>query len=88
MNLTKNVYYTKTNEDNRIVMLTAIKQSEEQFEFEFPEGFKLSKISEYKIVDGELIHDPLPVPEFKPVPSVQERLDAAEAAILELAQMM
>lgn len=29
-------------------------------EFDFPEGFDFASQSEYRVVDGELVHDPLP----------------------------
>ena len=34
--------------------------------FDFPDGFDFLTQSEYRIADGELVHDPLPVPVFPP----------------------
>lgn len=47
---------------------------------ELPEG----NIAEYRYVDGEFIHDPVPVPEVEEAPS---RMDAIEAQITYTAMM-
>ena len=51
---------------------------EGQFQFDFPEDFDFGKQSDYKIINGELIYDPIPVEE--PTPSVTD-LAFANAAI-------
>ena len=52
-------------------------------------------IHDYRYVDGAYVHDPLPVPEVIPVPTLDERVAAVEAgqetqdtAIDELVQVM
>lgn len=42
----------------------------------------MSAIQDYKIVDGAVVHDPLPTPE--PAPTPEERIAALEAANAEL----
>lgn len=53
--------WIQTDDTGRITATT----DDEEFatgmtEFEFPEGFDFASQSEYRIVDGELVHDPLP----------------------------
>lgn len=45
-----------------------------------PEG----DISDYRYIDGEFFYDPLPVPEPDLTPTTDERLEALEAAMLEM----
>ena len=54
--------YVTIDEDGRICSSTPYKEytDERYFEFEFSEQFDFSKQFEYRIVDSELIHDPLP----------------------------
>lgn len=49
-------YYVAIDANNRIYLLTAEKQSDEQFLFEFPEEFDEWEIINYKIIDGKLVY--------------------------------
>ena len=51
-------------------------------EFDFPENFNFGNVEDYKIINGELIYDPLPIPET--LPTEAERLDAIEALLLDM----
>ncbi len=85
----ENKYYTLLDNDNRIVMVTAVQQEPEQFLFDYPTGFDFSAIHDYKILDGELIHDPVPVPEPpEPQPTTEERLSLLEDYSAELLFMI
>ena len=55
--------------------------------FEFPDGFEFEKQHDWLIVDGSLVHDPLPEPEPAIDPNKQ-RMDEIEAALCELAEMI
>ena len=46
---------------------------------ELPEG----DISQYRYVNGEFVHDPLPLLATTPKPTTEDRLSALEAAMLE-----
>lgn len=72
----QNQYYTLLDTDNRITMATAIQQNEEQFLFSYPTGFDFGAIHDYKIVDGELVHEPVIYPEPEPQPTKTEQLRA------------
>lgn len=54
--------YIQMDEDDRIISTTAFKEyaSDEMIEFSLPDDFDFSKQSDYRIVDGELVYDPLP----------------------------
>lgn len=54
--------YAHVNDDFYIDVTVEDEQyaDDSYVEFDFPENFDFTKQSEYKIVDGELIHDPLP----------------------------
>lgn len=71
------------NEENRIVMVTREKQDEEQFLFDFPSDFAFSDIINYKIVDGELVYDEMPIPEPEPQ-LTQEEINKANIEYIAL----
>ena len=56
------LYFVQTNDDGRIVACTGDQNftDETYFEFNLPDDFNFSKQYEYRIQNGELIHDPLP----------------------------
>lgn len=56
------IYYTAVDEDGHIGATTSEKEyaSDDMIEVDFPEDFDFSMQNEYRIVDGELVHDPLP----------------------------
>lgn len=51
-------------------------------QYDFPDDFDFGAQADYRVVDGELVYDPLPEPE--PQPSVDERLDAVESGMAAL----
>ena len=55
-----------------------------EIEIDFPEDFDFEYQPNWQYVNGELVYDPLPMPEAEADP-VQKRLEALEAAICELA---
>lgn len=57
--------------------------SEQEIMYDFPPDFDFDQQQAYRIVDNELVHDPLPNELL--VPTEGERLAAVEAALLELA---
>ena len=53
--------YVKTDETGRIGATTEYEEYAEGMEpFDFPDNFDFLLQSDYRIVDGELVHDPLP----------------------------
>lgn len=76
------MYALKLNDDNRILSATYLQYAPADAILVdvLPEG----DVSDYLYVSGEYVYDPLPVPEPDTTPTNNERLDALEAAMLEL----
>lgn len=70
--------------DNRICVTadTAAQGAENPQSYDFPADFDFSKQYDYKIIDGELVHDP--IPEAEPEPS---QFDIIEAQVTYTAMM-
>ena len=66
------MYYSADDTGRILATTTEEYVTEDMGEFDFPESFDFLKQSEYRIQDGELIHDPLP-------PSDEEQAAQAEA---------
>lgn len=96
-------YFIELNEDNRISLLTVERQNDEQFEFAFPADFEVSNMINYKIIEGELVLEPIEIPEPTDEPTDTEileealcdvdeahtaRLDAIEEALCELSELL
>ena len=85
------MYYVRASEDGRIESVT---QSEEYtdgtfFQLDLPEGFDFSTQHEWRVVGGELVHDPLP-PSEEAIAAREEaeRRDQSIAAMPMMARMM
>ena len=81
-------YYVKLDENNRIMLLTLMKQDESQFSFEFPKDFDITQMIHYKIIDNELVYDEMIFPEIKPQETIEEQLTNMQLAICEIYEMM
>lgn len=75
--------YVMTDEDGRICATTDVKGFASGMEtFDFPEGFDFSRQGEWRIVDGELVHDPPePTEEELAAEEGRERARQLEAAV-------
>lgn len=78
--------YVSVDESGRITMTTPYREyaNPGSVEIDFPEGFDFDRQDEYRVVDGELVHDALP-------PSEEERAAGEEAerrAQMEAATLM
>lgn len=60
-------YFVQTDEDGRITATTNQLEyaGTEMFGFTFPEDFDFGRQDDYRIINGELVHDPLPTPEYE-----------------------
>ncbi len=77
-------WYVKLNKENRICMVTGIKQEEEQFLFEFPDDFNISQHNNYKIINGELVFDEMVYEEIEPQPTEEQlRITELEQQLIE-----
>lgn len=54
--------YVQTDRSGRILATTGHEEyaGDAYFELDFPEGFDFSRQGEWRIVNGELLHDPIP----------------------------
>lgn len=76
--------YVKLDENGRITATTAYKEyAEGMIEFEFPEDFNFLKQEKYRIENGELIEDPLPLSdEEKKANEEVERINQLQKATM------
>ena len=72
--------YVSTSDDGRIFVTTDNEAytDETYFEFDFPEDFDYSLQNEYRIVDGDLVHEPI-----EPSPSTQEQISELKQKLQE-----
>ena len=72
--------YVSTSDDGRIFVTTDNEAytDETYFEFDFPEDFDYSLQNEYRIVDGELVHEPIGPPS-----STQEQISELKRKLLD-----
>lgn len=77
--------YVSTGDDGRIFVTTDNEAytDESYFEFDFPEDFDYSLQNEYRIVDGELVHEPI-----GPSPSTQEQISELKQKLLDTDYMV
>lgn len=81
--------YVSTDETGRIGATTDV----EEFaigmdEFDFPEDFDFSVQNEYRIVDGELVHDPLPDPPEQIISQLKSQLSQTDYAVIKVYEAM
>ena len=75
--------YIVTDNNNRIIVVEKDNTFHNNgFYFELPEDFVISNFFEYKIIDNQLVHEPLPQP--KPEPSLQEQIDDLTLLVAEM----
>ena len=75
--------FVSLDKDKRIIA-TAAKAEYliNAMEFDFPVGFQFSLQNEFLIVDGKLVHDPLPAPE--PQPTIQDQVNDLTLVVAEM----
>ena len=80
--------YTNVDTTGRITVTTPRKEfaGEDAFEFEFPEDFDFAIQDEYKIVNGELIHDPLPEDPNIRISELKQKLQQTDYVVIKLAE--
>ena len=72
------------NEENRIVATQEFPFLENEPSFDFPDTFEFGEQIDWKIINDELVHDPIP-PEPEPEPMVfteQERSEFLEGLMI------
>lgn len=81
------IYFVSTDENGRIWATTTIEEYAAGMEpFEFPEGFDFAAQNEYRIVDGELVHDPLPEPTESLIAALKAKLGETDYIVIKMAE--
>lgn len=76
-------HFVITDSDGRITATSRdFHLGDNEFEFDFPEGFDFDRQGEYKIVNGECVHSPVSQAQEKP-----SQLDIIEAQVVYTAMM-
>lgn len=80
--------YVEVDETGRIGATTEYKEyaSDTALEIDFPDEFNFSQQNEYRIVDGELIHDPKPEPVESTIDLLKRKLSETDHYILKIAE--
>lgn len=77
--------YVMTDETGRI---TAVSEEfhcgDDELELELPEGFDIDAHRDYRLVDGELVHDPMPEPAYVRIAMLKERLAETDYVVVKL----
>ena len=82
--------YVNIDETGRIYCTVYEEQyrQPEDIEFEFPDDFDFSVQYEYRIVDGELVHDPLPDPPEMQIAQLKTQLASTDYAVIKVYEAM
>lgn len=81
--------FIHTDENGRIDVTVSDEQyaGEDYVQFSFPDDFDFSLQNEYRIVDGELVHDPLPIPVDQRIAELKSNLDSTDYVVIKLSEM-
>lgn len=83
------VMYAMTDETGRIGAVTEFEEYAEGMQnFDFSENFDFDKINEYRIENGELIHDPLPEPKENQIAELKRKLAETDYVVIKLAESL
>ena len=81
--------FVTTDETGRICCTGDVGSVEHgDVEFDFPEGFDFAAQSEYRIVDGGLVHDPMPESPEDEAARLKRELASTDYVPVKLAEMM
>lgn len=81
--------YVSTDETGRIGATTERKEfAIGMSEFDFPDDFDFNKQNEYRIVDNELVHDPLPEPVDHQITELKSKLAETDYVVIKVYEAM
>lgn len=79
--------YAQLDEDGRILCTTTEEYADDDMvEVELPEDFDTDAQSEYRIVDGELVHEPLPEPAEVTIARLKANLAETDYVVIKMAE--
>lgn len=78
--------YVSTGDDGRIFITTDNQAytDETYFEFDFPEDFDYSLQNEYRIVDGELVHEPIAMSAQAQIAELKQKLLETDYTVIKV----
>lgn len=84
------MHFVQTDENGRILVTTPNVEyaGAEMFAFAFPDDFDFSKQDDYRIVDGELVNDPLPEPVENQIAALKAKLAETDYVVTKVAETM
>lgn len=82
------IQYIGIDESGRILVTTDQEEyaSEDMIQFDFPEDFDFAKQDEYRIQNGELIHDPIPPDPSIRIAELKQKLSATDYVVIKLSE--
>lgn len=82
--------YVSTGDDGRIFVTTDNEAytDESYFEFDFPEDFDYSLQNEYRIVDGELVHEPIAMSVQAQIAELKQKLLDTDYTVIKVYEAM
>lgn len=82
------IHYVGTDESGRINVTTPHEEysSEDMVAIDFPDDFDFSKQNEYRIQNGELVHDPLPEPIEPQIAELKRKLEETDYIVMKIAE--
>lgn len=79
--------YVQTDDTGRIVATTPYEEFADGMEqFDLPEDFDFAAQNEYRIQDGELVHDPLPEPPESRIEALKAKLGETDYIVIKMAE--
>lgn len=80
--------YVYTESDGRVTATTEVAEyaGESYFQFDFPDDFDLTKLPDYRIVDGELVYDPIPVVDTEQISELKKKLAETDYVVIKIAE--
>lgn len=81
--------WIQTDETGRILASTDVEEfAIGMTEFEFPEGFDFNTQDEYRIVDGELVHDPKAPSAEQQIEELKRKLADTDYVVVKVSESM
>ena len=82
-------YFIGTDETGRILSSTDVEEyADGMSEFDLPDDFDFSKQDDYRVVDGELVHDPRPIPTDQKIADLKQKLASTDYVAIKVYETM
>lgn len=79
--------YAVLNDESRLCSVASAEYREgSSVEIDFPDDFDINSHMEYRYVDGELVHDPEPIPPEVQIAQLKAKLSETDYVVVKLAE--